>query len=180
MSHFKGSGLLFLRKEFKNRGEAVEKKFLDSLTPEETETFQKVLAVSWVPVDVAAQLYQKSASALFPNDRMALRRLGMMSANHDLKSIYKIMIRIATVSYVIGQAASLWRTYWDKGQASTEKEPNSNTLHYILKDYMDFPSVFHETMCGYVQAVVELTGGKNVNVNCSKLSNEIRWTVTWN
>lgn len=179
MADIKGTCIIFLRESFKSKGEAIEVKFLDSLIPEEANVYKTALAFSWYPSRIVAQLYKKAANALFPNDNDGLRKVGRLSAYYDLKGVYKIMVRVATIPFIIGQASKLWSVYWSQGRAFVENDREKNKSHYILKEFIDLPKVFRETMCGYIQTVVEITGGKNVKVVNNQGMDEIRWTVTW-
>ncbi len=181
MGNIKGSSVLFLKKTFQEKGALSEETFLASLPVDIANIYKSGLAFNWFPIEHVCQLFETSSKIIFPLEPSPLRALGKVSAKHDLNGIYKVFVRFATIPYVLGQAARLWKNYHNEGEASVEKDPHQNRVTFILKNYPDFPKTFQESMCGYISEVIELTGARNVNTNLDKTDrNAFKWITTWN
>jgi hypothetical protein len=180
MAEFKGTSIIFIRTYFRKEGPEIEKKFLSLLTPEETTVYQTCLAFSWIPIGVMAKIFKKAASIIYGSDPDGMSKLSSQSASHDLKGTYKVLLHFINIPTVVNQAAALWKTYCNAGQAHAQKDPEKNKVHFILENFPDLPEECFETIRGYIQGTVAHTGARNITVQCDKSNSKAwKWTVAW-
>jgi hypothetical protein len=107
-------------------------------------------------------------------------KIGKQQAKDDLSGIYKILVTFATIPYVIKHSAQFWKTYHETGQAKAVIVENKNECRFIVEQYPNLPERFREVILGYIEGVIELTGGKMVNVKKAEANNNgWEWFVTW-
>ncbi len=92
-----------------------------------------------------------------------VRAATIFTAEYDLNTVYKMFMRIASPSFVIGKVAQLWRQYYDVGELVVL----TNRPGYLELELRDFPiqkDLYCTALCGYMQKTVELTNCKNGRV----------------
>jgi len=180
MGNFKGASVLFIRKMLKEKSPEMENVFISKLSHEEQILYSKCLAFTWVPIEIGTKFYEVAASLLFPNEPNALVKIGKQQAKDDLSGIYKILVRFATIPYVIKQSAEFWKTYHETGQAKAAFVENKKECRFIVEQYPNLPERFREVIQVYIEGVIELTGGKMVTVKKAEANNNgWEWFVTW-
>jgi hypothetical protein len=184
MIKVKGTDIKSLRKLFERRGAEAEKSLLRRLSPEIAHLYQHSLPISWNPMDDQVKLYEEAAPVLFPNDASALRRLGYAMADETFGGIYKMFLAIPSLSFIIGQAATIWKQYYEKGQASVEtfKEGNKvSRVTFTVRAYPELPRSLREAICGYLQFLGEAAGEKNLAIKIDETDPQgWRWEILLN
>ncbi len=177
----KGSTLLFLRDKVKQRGSEFEKEFVRKLTAEERNTYESALAFTWVPLTVMAGLHEKGAQTFCPGvHSSSLHTWGKMSMLYDLGGIYKMAMKFTAIPFAVKQAARVWATFHNGGQAHCEDSGKKGEVAFVLRGCEDLPEVFTHTLAGSIEAVVDTAGGKNTRVRyVGATAGEHRWEVTW-
>lgn len=179
MGNYKGTGVVFMRSLFKRHGAASERKFLAQLTPQETDIYKQTLEFHWIPIEVITRYFELAAPLLYPGDSQGLRRIGREMARDHLQGVYRIVLRVVTVEYIIEKAARLWRTYHQIGTTRMER-PGERMLQFVVMGYPDLPAAFRECTCGYIAGVLELAGAKDIHVLKSNDNpEEWRWKLSW-
>lgn len=180
MIDYKAAGIISMKKALEAGNKEAEIKFLSSLTSEESNIYKTALPVSWVPIEIAAQLFKKGATMLYPHDPKGLEKLGRAEALDELTGIYKIFLKMTTVPYLMNQAAKLWRNYHKKGQARVEGNPEEKTGYFIVEDFPELPEIIQIVTSGYLIGSLELTGAKNVQVTREASDSQLwRWKIKW-
>ncbi len=180
MIDYKAGSLISMKKMLQAGKQEEEKHFLASLTPAENNIYKTALSVSWVSIRAAAQLLEKGAEALFPGDPGGMERIGHAEALDELQGIYKIFLKITTVPYLMNQSAKLWRSYYKKGQARTEGNPEEKAGAFIVEDFPKLPEIMQRLVSGYLAGALELTGARNVQVTLDPSDSQVwRWNIKW-
>ncbi|MBN1595845.1 hypothetical protein JW933_07965 [candidate division FCPU426 bacterium] len=180
MIKYKGTGIKILNHLFASHGQDQEAKFLAILTPEEKEGYENIMATSWVPIDLAARLFAKAAEVLFPGDCEGLMKIGREQALNNLTGIYKILIRITTLNFVLSQTALLWKTYFDQGKAQGLGEAEKKKAILRVTGIPDMPKASRQVVAGYVVGVLELINIKNTKVRHMESNPQCwEWEITW-
>jgi hypothetical protein len=176
----KGTCICYIRRLIKSQGADVEAAYLAKFTPEEVKEFHTTVPASWVSEAFAAKVGVTAGQILRPGDPTATRQMGRGLALDDYQGIYKVLFRIATIPFIMNQAPLLWKTYHDTGRAYSERMGEDNKLYFIVKDYPDMAEGWRELLCGYIQGVLEQTGGKNIKVIRDRPDADTwRWIITW-
>ncbi len=180
MKNYKGVGIVFLRKIVQAHGETVERKLLVSLTPEQLEVYQHAQNRHWIPAESAAELYTVAAELLYPGDVRGLQHLGRERARYNFTGIYRTLLKVATIPFLISQAPKMWRVSYNVGIAKVKKIKDKNEAHFMVESFPELPPVMREVGCGYIQGIVEFTGLQNIRVNKEELNpKQWKWTITW-
>lgn len=180
MASIKGTALIYLRKAIKEKGNDFHEKYVASLSEAEKTAFKSALAFSWVPLSVVAVLYERGASMLYGGDRkQALRQLGKDGGRDDMKGVYRVAMRFASVEFLMEQAAKVWGTYFDVGKVSTQRRGKGDFV-IELDGLSGFPEAMRYTVEGSMELIIETAGAKNVKVRYQSAGgNTHRWVASW-
>ncbi|MCK5242421.1 hypothetical protein KAR34_08210 [bacterium] len=180
MAKTKGGNIVFEREFLRKHGKETEQAFLEKLNAEEINIYQKTLPISWVPIEAAAKIFEMTAATLYPGDAQGLQYLGRAQAYDHLTGIYRIILRITTIPFLIEKTAKLWKNYHDQGRAWSGVGRNKNSAFMIVEDYPDLPETFREMLCGYIAGCMELTGARNVRVTRDNNNPDAwKWNIFW-
>lgn len=179
MAHIKATDISSIHKLFQERGSATEKLFLEQLSPDLLELYRAAVPGAWVAVERQNALYEKAMKVLFPVDNVPGRSLGRAMAHHSYGSIYKLFLQIPTIQFIIRQAARIWKTYFDKGQAAVENE-GPNNCDFIVRDFPELPHTIRETVAGHIIALLEMVKRHNIQVyHLDADPSRWVWRITW-
>lgn len=179
MGNYKGTGVVFMRGLLKHAGPVIERQFLAKLTAQERDTYDQTLEFHWIPIEVITRFFELAALLLYPSNPSGLRLIGREMAKDHLHGVYRIVLRVVTIEYIIEKSARLWRTYHQLGTSKMERV-GDHQLHFVVRGYPDLPERFRECTSGYIMGVLELAGAKNVHIAKSTDDpQEWRWKMTW-
>lgn len=178
MAKYKGTGIVFMRTWLQEKG--LETPFLENLSKEEADVYQKTMNVSWVPIGIVDTFFDKSARLLFPElkPEEALREFGIALAKDNINGIYKIMVKILSLEYFMKQAARLWRTYHDSGEAHIERISETE-IAFVVENYGSMPISFCESTTGYIQGLGMLSGLKKTEVHNKIIPDGMKWFIQY-
>ena len=90
----------------------------------------------------------------------------MSGSSPEFRPLVWKTVVVHTVTYfVIGMAARLWRQYHTTGElVVTEKLANAGTARLLGFETVIGDDTMRYIMVGYVKKCIELSGGKNVNI----------------
>jgi hypothetical protein len=140
--------------------------------------YQNALPVSWVDIEGLSHAFTVAAAMLYPGHPRPLLEFGREEAKHAMSGIYKIVLRFATVPYVVQKTALLWRVYYEKGQASPEVRPEKKQASLIVRNFPDLLESNLTITTGYTLGVLELTGLKGLRYE-EDFSNPDAWIWTF-
>jgi hypothetical protein len=180
MEDYKGVGIVFLRKFVQAHGEAIERKLISGLTPLQLQTYQHAQNRHWISTGTAAEIFHIVAQLLYPGDDLGLQHLGRERAKYNFSGIYRTLLKVATIPFLVRQAAKMWRISYNQGVAKAERIENKNEVHFFVENYPGLPPVLREVGCGYIRGVVEFAGKKNIQVRKEDLNPKLwKWIITW-
>lgn len=165
MALAKVAAVIYARKLILAKDKEIVDRFLGALSPEERDRLLTLLPPDKLPIEQVTRFHELSAAVLFPDKPLeeGLWQLGYQNAQHDMRGIYKVLLRVATVEMVVKNAAVVWKTYHDQGKAYVRTLSNKEFV-FIVENYPDIPKNFNEVMNGYITGLLDLTGAKNVKV----------------
>jgi hypothetical protein len=177
MPKTKGTDVMALRKLLQERGPEFEQAFVAALTPELAELYRTILHFTWTPVEKQTELYAAAAAALYPGHPEPMRELGRAMALQTFSGIYKIFLRLPTMSFIMSRTAQMWQTYYDAGEASVENF-TGKTGTLLVRKFPELPRKMREVVCGHLQVLIEATGAKHVRVQLLDSDpNAWRWEI---
>jgi hypothetical protein len=179
MANVKATDIIIIREMFKERGDQNMNALASILTPETLKTMKSVLAPTWVPIEVEAEILQEASKLLFPNDPRPLFQLGYKVAGKNFTGIYKFFLRIPSVAFIIKNVSSTYNTMLDKGVARVDGL-TSNGATFVISSLPELPPVHREYICGMITCILELGGAKNLKVGkVENNPNEWKWLISW-
>lgn len=179
MSKIKGSDIVAMKKMLSKNGAEVEKAFLASLSEKDLKAYNSIVATTWTDVDVQARIYEAAGKAMFPGNPNPVVKLHETLAEQSYSGIYAAFLTIPKPSYVIKRAASVWRTYYDKGVASVENIADKS-MDFVVREFPDLPQALREATTGHISVLLSKTGLKNLSVKHSSANpKEWVWHAQW-
>ncbi len=163
MSDYKGTGVVFVRKAVEAAGEDAVRRFREALSEEERATLDRTVATDWVSIEFVTKLFEASAPILYPGKPTALRLVGQALARDNLQGVYRYLVRVLTIPFVLDQSAKLWHTYHRRGEPELLRE-GSHACTFVVRRYPRLPERFRECMCGYILETIGLAGGRDALV----------------
>lgn len=175
---YKGSGIVFAR-ELAER--AAKRELVESLLEGDNRSvYANTLPVTMVPVDQAAAIFAATAQALYPGDAEGFRKIGMAMARDHLNSLYRIILKISTIPYIIKQTAKLWHIYYTDGKPHSEPHAKEKRVDLVIEEFAHMPEPNREVTAGWVTAGIQIGGAKDVVVKADYSNSAAwRWEITW-
>jgi hypothetical protein len=181
MALIKAAGLIHTRSLLRAKGGAAERAVLSQLTPQEITVYQDALPITQLSIELATKVAALSAPLLFPAQTPsdAIQSLGRVNALNDLKGIYKVLLRFTTTEFAVKQAARLWSTYHNQGQARSFPDGEKRII-FEVTGYPDLPAPFRHLLAGYIIGMAEMTGIRQARISLEDGNpQQWRWVVVW-
>jgi len=163
----KGTGFcnirLFTRERF---GEAGWQRVLAGLTPEDQQQLSAVIPVGWYDLDLYTRLLTRFVEVHGHGDLTALEDVGRFSAEQDLSTIHKFVMKLADPGTILDQSMRLWRRFQDTGTWRIERERNR-----AVGKLSDWGSLYEGScreLVGYIEVLIGQGRGKHVRVQHSE------------
>jgi hypothetical protein len=163
VSDYKGTGVVFVRRALAAAGPDATQAVSEGLDEAERALFERTVATDWVPIEFITKLFELAAVALYPGKVGAIRLVGRDLAYDNLSGVYRYIVRVLTIPFVMDQSAKLWHTYHRHGRSEVVRL-TSHSVTFVVHDYPRLPERFRECMCGYIAGTLELCGGRDVAV----------------
>ncbi len=179
MPKTKNTDLHSLRKIFQERGPEQEELFLALLTPELLKQYRTTIPADWTPIENQTALYDAAGKVLFPGDPQAARRLGHLMASRSYSGIYKFFLQIPTVQFLIKQAAKIWRTFYDTGEAFVENA-EEGYCELKVRDFPELTPTLREVAAGHLTALLEMVHKKIEGITLDETNPKCWvWFIRW-
>lgn len=182
MPRYKGTRYETMRRIIKSKGADVEKTFLSELEPAEKEKYLHAQPINWYDEREEPEtgtVLQVAAQLLFPDDPDGLMKVGVLQSQINMKGIYRIFLKIPKAEHVIKQAAKIWKTHRDAGEASIALI-EKNKLRFKVKNYPVLRADFRQYLRGYIKGIVQLGRVNSVEVfHLDDNPNEWKWDIVW-
>jgi len=139
-----------------------------TLPPETRALFARpLLALEWIPADDWLPFQTALLERAFKNDEVAFRQLVHKVCARDFNTFYKVLMKLASPSYVIERTARLWQTYNDSGElvvARNERVGERTHVTLALAGYGTRHRVFGILLHGFVEQLLRMAGAKQIEV----------------
>jgi uncharacterized protein (TIGR02265 family) len=179
MASTKGTDVVSLRNELRDRGPAVEGAVVARLSPEQRQLYERGLASDWNDVELQMGVYLAAATTLFPTAGMPMRELGRVLGARTYRGVYRVFLRFPTVEFIVGRAASMWSTFYDTGHGEVEKL-GPNRLAFVVRGFPGMPRPMREMAIGHIEVLLEATGAKSPDVRLQDSEPDaLRYEISW-
>jgi hypothetical protein len=179
MANVKATDIVIIREMLKDKGNDYINALASTLKPETFKILNTTLSINWVPLKIEAEIIQETSKLLFPNDPRPLFRMGHKVAGKQFTGIYKLFLRIPSVSFIIKNISATYKTMNDKGSARIDGL-TSNSGTFVISELPEQTAVQREYICGVISCVLELAGAKNIKIaKIENDPNEWKWNISW-
>jgi hypothetical protein len=178
MPNYKGAPIVVLRGKIRERGHEVEEALRQQLPVETRRIYDTLVATAWIPIGDAQRILDEAALILTPDQPDPHFALGKVMAHEMLTGVYRFIVRVVTVPFLVEQSATLWGKYHDTGTASSDR-PHSHSARMIVRGYPSLPEGMRKITAGWIASSVEQTGEKNVHVRTNNSPAAWDWLVSW-
>lgn len=158
----KGIGFVNVRQFVLDRHDADKwNQVLDRLVPKDRAEVSAIVAVGWYDTYLFARVLRAIDAVCGRGDLGVLNEVGRYEAEHDYNRALRMLLRVISPSSIFSGHARLWRHFQDTGKWSFEHKALSTagTLSGWATD-----AALCVELAGYLERMVEFTGGKNVTV----------------
>jgi hypothetical protein len=155
----------FVKKLYKDRFQ----EWLNSL-PEASRTIMGsvILTNSWYPLQEAlVEPTKKICDLFYHGDVKGAWEAGRYSAEHALKGIYKIFVKIGSPEFILNKASRILPTYYKMSEMETITTKPKSAILRITK----FPNLniyVEYRVGGWIEKALEISGCKGLRVTMTK------------
>jgi hypothetical protein len=152
--------------------------------PPETATAIKTppLSVQWIPCERYGELVSTALVHAFDGDEEQLVEMGRRAFLHDLKTVYRVFIKLLSPGFVIDRASRLWLTYNRDNGLLTAKRVGDRCCEVSYEKIVAVYPGFWSYQRGCLLAAVQATGYPDVTVVISRpgdAQGNAMFTVDW-
>ena len=182
--HVRGVVLKTYREILKERfGEAGYAQVLKGLHDETREILVgMVIATEWYPNRLIVDLYETIVRVHYDGKPEGIRELGKLSAQRDLRGVFKIFVVVVSPQYLVSKTASVWSRYFDHGKVEITDQ-KKGFCRGRFTAVCSRSTAFWQEILGSCMGAIEAAGGKNAaptivaggTANDESMEAEMRW-----
>lgn len=157
---------LFIKKRF---GEGGFKQWIEALTPEARRVYQDhVFSSSWYPLkELMIEPLRKMCFLFYAGDLKGARESGRFSADHSLKGIYKILVKLGSPEFMLGKAGTILGVYYNPSEMKVVESRKGQGIMQITK-FPNMDRVLEIRIVGWMERALEISGGKEPDIKVTK------------
>ncbi len=121
-----------------------------------------IFSGNWYPIDGFIEVNEKIVQMFGGGNFKILYDMTKEGAKKNMKSIYRIFIKVATPEYVVKKAAAIYSQLYNFGEMKVVKQ-NKGDFILEIQNINNFPILF-ERMSGYIMGIVEMTSARNPRI----------------
>jgi len=145
-------------------GQEAWDRVLQRLGPEDRQSLAEAIPVGWYDMGLYDRSNRAIAEALGGEGAReredVMREVGRFAAEHDLKTIHRLFLRLASPAYVIERSAGFWRRFQDSGTWSVVREP-PNRMRATLSGWGAQDELTCIRLAAYMFRLFQLVGARN-------------------
>ena len=154
------------------------------LPPQTAQLVKKPpLPVEWLPCERYGELVSTALRYAFAGDEESVIDMGRRALFHDLKTLYRLFVRLRSPAWAIERGSKLWLTYnHNNGLLHTKQIGDRQCMVIYEKVCAVYPG-FWAYQRGCLLAVVKATGYPEATVSFTSggtaASGDARLTIDW-
>lgn len=164
----KGAGVISIIEYVKAvHGPSGYAQWLDALSSEARRLVEgTVFASSWYGGDAAVfELREKVCDVFFNGDPQAARAVGRFAAEQGLRGIYKALVKVGSVDWVMSRA-SMVGTRYIRPIVVTPLVLEKRRILVRLEGIGTKSEPLEASLCGFIGGAAEISGARDVSVHC--------------
>jgi hypothetical protein len=172
---------LFIDSKFGKQG---LEEWLDSLPEETSKVFRfNILAGKWYPINEFLKVPTKKICDLFYNgDLKGAVESGRFSAEHGLKGVLKIFVKMGSPSFIVSRASSVLPAYYKPSKMETLNNDKNNAVVRIT-EFPEIDEMVEHRIKGWIEKALEIQGCSSTSVkiveSMAKGKSHTRFDVSW-
>jgi hypothetical protein len=137
-------------------------KILESVRPETAAIMKKPpIPIAWIDNQHFFDLVACTQRVAFAGRPEPFYDIGRKQMQHDMKTIYKVFMLVASPQGVIAKAASIYGTYTKNGRMSA-RELDKSSAEVLVEDVEGATPAFWHYQRGCIMGVIEQTRAKDL------------------
>ena len=129
------------------------------LPPETAAAIERPpLSVQWIPCARYGDLVSATLEHGFAGDEEQLVEMGRRAFLHDLKTLYRVFIKVLTPAFVIERGSALWLTYNRNNGTLTTRRTGDRTVEVSYEKIVAVYPGFWSYQRGCLLAALQATG----------------------
>ena len=164
----KGAGILSIVEFVKStHGSEGYTKWLRCLSSDARELAEStVFASSWYGGHAAVfELREKVCEVFYDGAPQSAREIGRFAATQGLRGIYKALVKIGSVDWIMSRASAVATRYFRPIEITTLIRNKQRLL--VRMEGVKTPSEAMEaSLCGFIGRAAEISGAEDVSVHC--------------
>jgi len=151
---------LFVKKK---HGEAAYEKWLGALSPKARGAFSgMVLSSAWYPLhEMLVEPTQAICDMFYGGSMQGAVELGRLSADHGLRGVYRLFVRVSNPEFIIQRAGQILPTYYRPSGMKVTEHARGRAVVRVTEFPEPHPVVEHRIL-GWMGQALEICGVKNV------------------
>lgn len=166
----KGTAIMATREFVRTKfGEDGLKKWVATLKPEAQQVYGgAVLTNQWYDLRIIlVEPCRKIAEMFYGGDAQAYRDIGKHSADHGLKGIYRLFVKVGSPHFILGKAGAILPTYY-RPCVMRGEEADKNKFRVYINQFEDYSDVIEQRIAGWMECALEICGCKSVKIEIPK------------
>jgi hypothetical protein len=163
-------------------GDAGWREVLSTMDGDDRDTLAAVVPVGWYDIALYDRFNRALVTTLGRGDLSYMAEVGRFAADHDMKTVFRVLLRMLSPATVMERSTDLWRRYQDSGVWTIER-PTEKSAIGALRSWGSNEEATCERLGGYLGRLLELSGSKGVRVardRCrSRGDDHCRFHATW-
>lgn len=157
---------IFIKDKF---GEEGYQRWLAELSPPAREVYgSAVMVSSWYSVkEIFIEPSKKMCELFYQGDAKGAWEAGRFSAEHGLKGLYRIFVKLGSPEFIVSRASHILPMYYRPCEMKLVEHAKGRAVIHIPL----FPEPHHlleVRIAGWMERAIELSGGKEIGVKITK------------
>lgn len=145
-----------------NHGASGIARLREACTPDLRDTLDAgVKMARWYPFEQFVELVVKIDTVFGRGDLGLVKPLGRFGADANLTTIYRLFFKVGSTQWILGRAVRLWSAHYDSGFLEVMTR-GARTAILRIRGFATPHRVHCESVLGWVERSIELSGGKQV------------------
>jgi hypothetical protein len=145
-------------------GEKAWEHVLARLGPGDREVLAAIVPVGWYEMPLYDRVNRAlaevlAAEMLVPPERVMVA-VGRYAAEHDLKTIHRLFLRMANPAYVLERSADYWKRFQDSGTWHVQRE-SPTRVRARLESWGSEDELTCIRLAAYIERLFQLVGARN-------------------
>jgi hypothetical protein len=153
---------LFIKAE---HGEEAFQRWLDSLPEQARNVFSTpIFQSAWYPMkEILVEPTKKICELFYGGDLKGAWDCGRYSADHGLRGIYKIFVRLSSPEFLINKASIILPTYYRPSKMKVIENAKGHAIVRVI-EFPEMDKVIELRMAGWMERALEISGCKDVHM----------------